>query len=156
MRQIVKEKAADGSEVEKVKWVNSGIKPDELIKSFRNRYNPRIAVTVDMIATGTDIKPLEIVFFMRAVRSRTLFEQMKGRGSRTLSPDELRAVTGDAKSKDRFVLIDAIGIDPNELNATKPLERKKYEKLRCIAGKNRHRQSRAGSGQLRGLASGAH
>lgn len=131
----VKEKAADGSELEKEKWVNSGIKPDELIKSFRNSYNPRIAVTVDMIATGTDIKPLEIVFFMRAVRSRTLFEQMKGRGSRTLSPDELRAVTGDAKSKDRFVLIDAIGIDPNELNETKPLERKKSETLKALMEK---------------------
>src|SRR6185437_7384660 len=93
------------------------------------------AVTVDMIATGTDIKPLEIVFFMRAVRSRTLFEQMKGRGSRTLSPDELRAVTGDAKSKDRFVLIDAIGIDPNELNETKPLERKKSETLKALMEK---------------------
>ncbi len=131
----VKEIAADGSEVEKEVWVNSGIKPDELIKSFRNSYNPRIAVTVDMIATGTDIKPLEIVFFMRAVRSRTLFEQMKGRGSRTLSPDELRAVTGDAKSKDRFVLIDAIGIDPNELNETKPLERKRHEKLAALMEK---------------------
>ncbi|MGH9571491.1 MAG: type III restriction endonuclease subunit R, partial [Candidatus Angelobacter sp.] len=135
MRQLVKEKAADGSEVEKEIWVNSGIKPDELIKSFRNSYNPRIAVTVDMIATGTDIKPLEIVFFMRAVRSRTLFEQMKGRGSRTLSPDELRAVTGDATSKDRFVLIDAIGIDPNEMNETKPLERKKSETLKALMEK---------------------
>jgi len=135
MRQIVKEKLADGSEVEKEIWVSSGIKPEGLIKSFRNSYNPRIAVTVDMIATGTDIKPLEIVFFMRAVKSRTLFEQMKGRGSRTLRPDELRAVTGDAKSKDRFVLIDAVGIDPNALNETKPLERKKYETLKALMEK---------------------
>ena len=81
-----KVKAADGTEIEEVIWVNTGIKPEDLLSSFRNSYNPRIAVTVDMIATGTDIKPLEIVFFMRAVRSRTLFEQMKGRGARTVSP----------------------------------------------------------------------
>ena len=132
MRQIVKEKSADGGEVERVTWVNTGIKPEGLIKSFRNSYNPRIAVTVDMISTGTDIKPLEIVFFMRAVKSRTLFEQMKGRGSRTINSDDLRAVTGDAVAKDRFIIIDAIGIDPDELNETKPLERKRYETLKSL------------------------
>jgi type I restriction enzyme R subunit len=134
-RRIVKEKGADGGEVEKVTWVNTGIKPEDLISSFRNSYNPRIAVTVDMISTGTDIKPLEIVFFMRAVKSRTLFEQMKGRGSRTISPDDLRGVTGDAQSKDRFVLIDAVGMDPTELNETKPLERKPYETLKALMEK---------------------
>jgi type I restriction enzyme, R subunit len=135
VRVVERVRTADGTEQEQVRWVNSGRKPEDLISSFRNSYNPRIAVTVDMIATGTDIKPLEIVFFMRAVRSRTLFEQMKGRGSRTLSPDELRAVSGDAKSKDRFVIIDAIGIDPNELNETKPLERKKFETLKALMEK---------------------
>jgi superfamily II DNA or RNA helicase len=54
---------------------------------------PRIAVTVDMIATGTDIKPLEIVFFMRMIRSRSFFEQMKGRGVRVINKDDLLAVT---------------------------------------------------------------
>jgi type I restriction enzyme R subunit len=133
VRTVEKVKTEDGTEREQARWVNkSGIKPEDLISSFRNSYNPRIAVTVDMIATGTDIKPLEIVFFMRAVRSRTLFEQMKGRGSRTISSDELRGVTGDAKAKDRFVLIDAVGIDPNELNETKPLERRKYETLKAL------------------------
>ncbi len=132
VRVVERVRAEDGTEKEQVRWVNSGAKPEELISSFRNSYNPRIAVTVDMIATGTDIKPLEIVFFMRAVRSRTLFEQMKGRGSRTISPDELRGVTGDATSKDRFVLIDAVGIDPNELNETKPLERKRSETLKAL------------------------
>ena len=124
--------SADGGELEQVRWVNTGRKPEDLISSFRNSYNPRIAVTVDMISTGTDIKPLEIVFFMRAVRSRTLFEQMKGRGSRTIKPDELRAVTGDALAKDRFVIIDAVGIDPDDLNETKPLERKRYETLKAL------------------------
>src|SRR5262249_24031656 len=93
-RVVERVRAADGSEQEQVRWVNTGAKPEDLISSFRNSYNPRIAVTVDMISTGTDIKPLEIVFFIRAVKSRTLFEQMKGRGSRTISPDELRGVTG--------------------------------------------------------------
>ncbi len=135
VRVVERVRSADGTEQEQVRWVNSGAKPEDLISSFRNSYNPRIAVTVDMIATGTDIKPLEIVFFMRAVRSRTLFEQMKGRGSRTLRPDELRAVTADAEAKDRFVIIDAIGIDPNELNETKPLERRKSEKLASLMEK---------------------
>ncbi|NTU50485.1 MAG: hypothetical protein HGA87_06390, partial [Desulfobulbaceae bacterium] len=40
----------------------------------------RIAVTVDMVATGTDIKPLECLIFMRDVKSEGYFEQMKGRG----------------------------------------------------------------------------
>jgi type I restriction enzyme R subunit len=131
-RRIVKERAADGTEVEKVIWVNSGIKPEDLISDFRNRYDPRIAVTVDMIATGTDIKPLEIVFFMRAVKSRTLFEQMKGRGARVVTPTELQNVTGDAVAKDRFVIIDAVGMNPDELNETKPLERKRYETLKSL------------------------
>lgn len=134
-RRIVKEKAADGTEAEKVIWVNSGIKPEDLISDFRNRYDPRIAVTVDMIATGTDIKPLEIVFFMRAVKSRTLFEQMKGRGARTVTPTELQNVTGDAIAKDRFVIIDAVGMNPDELNETKPLERKRYETLKSLMEK---------------------
>jgi type I restriction enzyme, R subunit len=134
-RRIVKEKAADGSETEKVIWVNSGIKPEDLISDFRNRHDPRIAVTVDMIATGTDIRPLEIVFFMRAIKSRTLFEQMKGRGARTVSPTELQNVTGDATTKDRFVLIDAVGMNPDDLNETKPLERKRYENLKSLMEK---------------------
>jgi type I restriction enzyme, R subunit len=115
----------DGS----VRWVNTGIQPEHLLSSFRNSYNPRIAVTVDMIATGTDIRPLEIVFFMRAVKSRTLFEQMKGRGARVVTPDELQQVTPDAKSKDHFIIVDAIGIDPEQMNDTKPLERKKTVSL---------------------------
>ena len=134
-RRIVKEKAADGSEVEKVIWVNSGIKPEDLISDFRNRHDPRIAVTVDMIATGTDIKPLEIVFFMRAIKSRTLFEQMKGRGARTVSPTDLQNVSGDATTKDRFVLIDAVGMNPDDLNETKPLERKRYESFKSLMEK---------------------
>ena len=85
-------------------------KPDELIQSFRNSYYPRIAVTVDMISTGTDIKPLEVLLFMRSVKSEGLFEQMKGRGTRTISDVDFQSVTPDASSKTHFVLIDAVGI----------------------------------------------
>ncbi len=65
---------------------------------FRNEYHPRIAVTVDMIATGTDVKPLECLLFMRDVKSRGDFEQMKGRGTRTLDHDGLRKASPAAKS----------------------------------------------------------
>ena len=61
-----------------------------MLSEFRNGYNPRIAVTVDMIATGTDVKPIECLIFMRDVRSKNYFEQMKGRGTRTLSKDNLQ------------------------------------------------------------------
>jgi type I restriction enzyme, R subunit len=103
-----------------------------LLASFRNSYNPRIAVTVDMIATGTDVKPIEIVFFMRSVRSRTFFEQMKGRGVRVISDTDLQAVTPDARSKTRFVIVDAVGIVLEDLGDTVSLEKKpsvSFEKL---------------------------
>ncbi len=67
--------------------------PKKVLAGFRNDYYPRIAVTVDMIATGTDVKPLECLLFMRDVKSRNYFEQMKGRGTRTLDYDNLRKVT---------------------------------------------------------------
>lgn len=85
-------------------------KPEQLIQKFRNSYHPRIAVTVDMIATGTDIKPLECVVFMRSVKSRGLFEQMKGRGVRVMADADFQAVTPDAKVKTHFVIVDAVGV----------------------------------------------
>ena len=107
----------------KITYKTTGKKPEELLADFRNSYNPRIAVTVDMIATGTDIKPLECVFFLRSVKSRNFFEQMKGRGVRVINDADFQAVTPDAKSKTRFVLIDAVGVTESELNETTPLER---------------------------------
>ncbi len=97
--------------------------PAQLIRDFRTGYHPRIVVTVDMIATGTDIKPVEIVFFMRNVQSRNFFEQMKGRGVRVISPTEFNAVTPDAPNKDRFVIIDAVGVTESELSDSYSLER---------------------------------
>ncbi|MBK8592255.1 MAG: DEAD/DEAH box helicase family protein [Sandaracinaceae bacterium] len=85
-------------------------KPEQLIQAFRNSYNPRVAVTVDMIATGTDIKPLECVVFMRSVQSRGLFEQMKGRGVRVIPDADFQAVTDGAMQKTHFVIVDCVGV----------------------------------------------
>jgi type I restriction enzyme R subunit len=125
----VKKTDKDGNEYEADEWVSSGLKPEHLLSEFRTAYYPRIAVTVDMIATGTDIKPLEIVMFMRAVKSRTMFEQMKGRGARTVTPTELRSVTPDGTSKDHFVIIDAVGLEPEKMQDVQPLEKKRNVSL---------------------------
>ena len=98
---------------------------DSILSSFRNDYNPRIAVTVDMIATGTDVKPLEVLLFMRDVRSKGYYEQMKGRGVRSLDSDSLRRVSNSAnEAKTRFVLIDAVGVEKSCKTESRPLERK--------------------------------
>ncbi|MBF8962947.1 DEAD/DEAH box helicase family protein [Pontibacter sp. FD36] len=100
--------------------------PKGVLTQFRNSYYPRVAVTVDMIATGTDIKPLEVLLFMRDVKSRSYYEQMKGRGTRTLSLEDLRASgTPSAKlTKDHFVIIDAIGVEKSRKTDSRPLEKK--------------------------------
>ena len=110
-------------EGEKIRARDGKTKAADLIQSFRNSYHPRVAVTVDLIATGTDIRPVEIVMFMRTVKSRVLFEQMKGRGVRVISPDELRAVTPDARAKTHFLIIDCVGVCEAKLADTKPLEK---------------------------------
>ena len=77
-----------------------------------------------MIATGTDIKPLECLLFLRDVRSRVYFEQMKGRGTRVLTPTDLQAVTGaDARAKTHFVIVDAVGVCESDKTDSRPLER---------------------------------
>ena len=114
----------DGREIERISWKSTGLKPEDLLSSFRNSFNPRIAVTVDMIATGTDIKPLEVVMFMRQVRSRNMFEQMKGRGVRVISDMDFQSVSPDGGSKTRFVIVDCVGACEQELSDTHPLERK--------------------------------
>jgi type I restriction enzyme R subunit len=99
--------------------------PKSVLQQFRNDYYPRVAVTVDMIATGTDIRPLEVLLFMRDVKSKSYYEQMKGRGTRTCSLDELKAKgTPSAKfSKDHFVIIDAIGVERSQKTDSRPLEK---------------------------------
>lgn len=107
--------------------------PKSVLSQFRNNYYPRIAVTVDMIATGTDIKPLEILLFMRDVRSSSYYEQMKGRGTRTIALDDLRKVTPSAKTtKDHFVIVDAIGVENSHKTDSRPLEKKPGMALKDI------------------------
>jgi type I restriction enzyme R subunit len=131
--RVVREEFGKGNDFcAKITYKTTGAKPEDLLASFRNSYNPRIAVTVDMIATGTDVRPIEIVFFMRSVRSRTFFEQMKGRGVRVINPTDLQAVTPDARAKTRFVIVDAVGISHEDLTDTVSLEKKpfvSFEKL---------------------------
>lgn len=113
------------------KSLSASQKPEVLIQRFRNSYQPRIAVTVDMIATGTDIKPLECVVFMRSVKSRGLFEQMKGRGVRVIPDADFQAVTPDSKVKTHFVIVDAVGV-MEEQKSDPPVIREKtvpFERL---------------------------
>ena len=100
-------------------------KPEEVINAFRTDPQFRIAVTVDMIATGTDIKPLEVLIFMRDVKSQLYFEQMKGRGVRTINSTDLKGVTPNAEVKNHFYLIDAVGVTESQKSVSQPLERKK-------------------------------
>lgn len=132
--EIVREEFNEGNDFAvKITYKTEGVNPETLIQQFRNSPFPRIAVTVDMIATGTDIKPLEIVFFMRPVKSRLYFEQMKGRGVRIMENQSFQAITPGAV-KERFVIVDAVGVCENEdLNETRPLEqlgnKTSFEKL---------------------------
>ncbi len=103
----------------------SASNPEEALSAFRNDYYPRIAVTVDMIATGTDVKPIECLVFMRDVRSKNYFEQMKGRGTRTLNKEDLQKVTPSAtENKDHFVIVDAVGVTKSRKSDSRSLERK--------------------------------
>jgi type I restriction enzyme R subunit len=131
--QIIREEFGKGNEFcKKITYKTTGEKTEDLIASFRNSYNPRIAVTVDMISTGTDIRPLECLLFMRDVKSSVYFEQMKGRGTRTISPTDLNAVTPDSTHKARFVIVDAVGVCESDKTDSRPLERKRsvpFDKL---------------------------
>lgn len=132
--QIVREEFGKGNDfAQKITYRTSGVSPEQLIQDFRNAYNPRIAVTVDMIATGTDIKPVEAVVFMRDVKSRVLFDQMKGRGVRVIKPDDLKAVTPDAQAKTRFVVVDCVGVTEREdFSDTSSLDRKPSVSLKSL------------------------
>lgn len=109
--------------------------PKKLLQDFRNSPTLRIAVTVDMIATGTDVKPIECVFFMRDVRSGTYFEQMKGRGARSMDDASFTALTPDATHKERFVIVDAVGVTEHDFVDAVPLERVKSASLKNLLEK---------------------
>ena len=122
--QIVREEFGKGNDFCKKITYKTREKPEEIIAKFRNSPMPRIAVTVDMIATGTDIKPLECIIFMRDVKSKIYFDQMKGRGTRVINGDDLRAVSPDAKSKTHFVIVDAVGVCEHSMSDTHSLSKK--------------------------------
>ena len=123
----------DGTETEVTDWVRTdSLTPDEILANFRNSFFPRIAVTVDMISTGTDVRPIECVFFMRNVRSAGFFEQMKGRGVRVISPDKLRAVTPSARGKDRFIVVDAVGVCEEDKTDSRTLNRQPSKTLEQV------------------------
>ena len=122
--QIVRKEFGEGNEFcQKITYAADN--PEQILSDCRNNYNPRIAVTVDMIATGTDVKPIECLIFMRDVRSKNYFEQMKGRGTRVLGKDDLQKVTPSAtENKDHFVIVDAVGVTKSKKSETRTLERK--------------------------------
>ncbi len=123
--QIVREEFGEGNAFCK-KITYRATDPEGALADLRNDYNPRIAVTVDMIATGTDVKPLECLIFMRDVRSRNYFEQMKGRGCRRVDTDDLRKVSPSAVlGKPGFVVVDAVGVATSMKTDSRPLERKR-------------------------------
>lgn len=131
--EIAREEFAEGNDFCKKITYKAEEDGDTLLAQFRNLYNPRIAVTVDMIATGIDVKPLECLLFMRDVRSANYFEQMKGRGTRTLGLDDLKKVTPSARNeKDHFVVVDAMGVTKSLKTDSRPLERKSSVPLKDL------------------------
>ena len=132
--QTVREEFGEGNAFCKKITYKAEEDAKSVLAQFRNDYHPRIAVTVDMIATGTDVKPLECLLFMRDVRSRNYFEQMKGRGTRTLGHDDLKKVTPSAVSaKTHYVIVDAVGITKSLKTTSQPLDTKPSVPLKDLA-----------------------
>jgi type I restriction enzyme R subunit len=125
--EILREEFGRGNDfAQKITYRTTGTSPEQLIKDFRTAYYPRVAVTVDMIATGTDIKPVEIVVFMRSVKSRSFFEQMKGRGVRICATADLKQVNpGEHVVKDHFVIVDAVGVCERDKTDSRPMDQQK-------------------------------
>ena len=122
---IIREEFGKGNDFcQKITSKTTGRKPEEILAEFRNSFNPRIAVTVDMIATGTDVKPLECLLFMRDIKSAAYFEQMKGRGCRVINPDDLQSVTPDAQHKTGFVIVDSVGVCESMKSFSSPMDTK--------------------------------
>ncbi len=132
--KVVREEFGEGNDFCKKVTYKIDEDPKSVINKFRNNYNPRIAVTVDMIATGTDIKPLEVLLFMRDVKSTNYFQQMIGRGSRTINDDDLQQVSRMAKVKTHFVVVDAIGATKSKKTDSRPLERKPSVPMKDLLG----------------------
>lgn len=122
--KIVREEFGEGNEFCKKITYGSEEDPKSILTAFRNDFYPRIAVTVDMIATGTDVKPIECLVFMRDVRSKNYFEQMLGRATRTLNKEDLQKVSPSApERKMGYVIIDAVGVTKSQKTTSRQLER---------------------------------
>lgn len=132
--KIIREEFDEGNDFCKKVTYKIDEDPKSVLNRFRNSYYPRIAVTVDMIATGTDVKPLEVLLFMRDVKSVNYFEQMKGRGTRTINNDSLQMVSRTAKSKTHFVIVDAIDATKSKKTDSRPLERQPTVPLKDLLG----------------------
>ena len=132
--KIIREEFDEGNDFCKKVTYKADEDPKSVLNRFRNFYYPRIAVTVDMIATGTDVKPLEVLLFMRDVKSVNYFEQMKGRGTRTINNDTFQKVSRTAKSKTHFVIVDAIGATKSKKTDSRPLERKPTVPMKDLLG----------------------
>ncbi|MGB8715061.1 MAG: DEAD/DEAH box helicase family protein, partial [Rhodanobacteraceae bacterium] len=132
--KIIREEFNEGNDFCKKVTYKIDEDPKSVLNRFRNSYYPRIAVTVDMIATGTDVKPLEVLLFMRDVKSINYFEQMKGRGTRTIDSEKLREVSATARSKTHFVIVDAIGATKSKKTDSRPLERKPTVPMKDLLG----------------------
>ena len=129
---IIREEFGEGNDF--CKKVTYGAEdPKSTLTSFRNDYYPRIAVTVDMIATGTDVKPIECLVFMRDVRSKNYFEQMLGRATRTLGEDDLKKVSPSAKERKLgYIVVDAVGVTKSQKTTSRQLERKPTVSLKDL------------------------
>lgn len=139
---IVREEFGEGNHFCKKITYRSMEGPEELLSNFRNTSMPRIAVTVDMVATGTDIKPLECIVFMRDVKSKSYFAQMKGRGTRTIDSNDLVAVTPDARAKTHFVVVDAVGVCEHAMGDTRSLLKRPSVSLKNLMDKAVDRNAR--------------
>lgn len=122
IKEVFKEKFEDGEVPEKFvqKITYSAGDSNALIRDLRTEKDFRIAVTVTLVATGTDVKPLEIVFFMNDVQSEVLYTQMKGRGCRVIKDDKLKEVTPNATTKECFYIVDAVGVTEHDKTIPKP------------------------------------
>lgn len=132
--KIIREEFDEGDDFCKKLTYKIQEDPKSVLNRFRNSYCPRIAVTVDMIATGTDVKPSEVLLFMRDVKSVNYFEQMKGRGTRTINKDALQMVSKTAGAKTHFIIVDAVGVVKSKKTDSRPLERKPTVALKDLLG----------------------
>ena len=122
VKKVFAEKFVDGivpeTFVQKITY--SAGDSNSLIRDLRTEKEFRIAVTVTLVATGTDVKPLEVVLFMNDVKSEVLYTQMKGRGCRVINEDKLKEITPNADTKECFYIVDAVGVTESDKHIPKP------------------------------------